>query len=102
MDGLSIGVGAGVFGLLVAVFGLLVRTMLQVNERSDDNSDKAVERAEKAAADARAEAFYWRNLYLSEHGITPHEEVGPHAPHDDHYENIDTVCPPPPPPRQPD
>ncbi len=75
MDGLSIGVGAGVFGLLFTTFGLLVRTMLAVNERSDQNSDKAVERAEADAAAAKAEASYWRTLYLREHGIEPHEEV---------------------------
>lgn len=81
MDGFSAGVGAGVFGLLLGIFGLLVRTMLQVNERSDDNSDKAVERAETAAARAYAEAVYWRDLYLKDHGIDP-AQMPPIAPLD--------------------
>lgn len=57
-------IGAGVFGMLVALFTLSMRAILQTGERSDDRYEAEIGRKEAELTRAWEEARYWQNRYL--------------------------------------
>jgi hypothetical protein len=78
VDLLPTAVGAGVFGMLVALFGLSMRAFLQVGERSDERSDVHMDRMQVEIDSLRAEITalkaevkLWQdrflNLMMSDH-----------------------------------
>lgn len=58
-------IGAGVFGMLVALFTLSMRAILSTGERSDDRFEAELARKDADLVAARADAREWRERYLA-------------------------------------